>query len=161
RHTEAERGAAHHRLVAQREQLDAEEARAREAAQRVRQLIAQAEADQEREKLLEHDAGSALADLGKEAGNLNAANDSAAEDLAAAERLSAEMSETLAETERLLERLTAELAEWNAKPKPPAAAGKRPAPRPRPRAPSSPMRKPPRPRPANRWRPPNAKSSAC
>jgi len=115
RQTEAERGAAHHRLVAQREQLDAEEARAREAAQRIRQLIAQAEADQEREKLLEHDAGSALADLGKEAGNLNAANDSAAEDLAAAERLSAEMSETLAETERLLERLTAELAEWNAK----------------------------------------------
>src|ERR1700744_5130923 len=115
RQTEAERGAAHHRLIAQREQLDAEEARAREAAQRIRQLIAQAQADQEREKLLEHDAGSALADLGKEAGNLNAANDSAAEDLATAERLSAEMSETLAETERLLERLTAELAEWNAK----------------------------------------------
>jgi chromosome segregation protein len=115
RQTEAERGAAHHRLVAQREQLDAEEARAREAAQRIRQLIAQADADQEREKLLEHDAGSALADLGKEAGNLNAANDSAAEDLVAAERLSAEMSETLAETERLLERLTAELADWNAR----------------------------------------------
>ena len=42
RQTEAERGAAHHRLIAQREQLDAEEARAREAAQRIRQLIAQA-----------------------------------------------------------------------------------------------------------------------
>jgi chromosome segregation protein len=115
RQTEAERGAAHHRLVAQREQLDAEEARAREAAQRIRQLIAQAETDQEREKLLEHDANSALADLGREAANLNAANDSAAEDLAAAERLSAEMSESLAETERLLERLTAELADWNAR----------------------------------------------
>src|SRR3954462_3466193 len=115
RQTEAERGAAHHRLGAQREKLDSEEARAREAAQRIRQLIAQAEADQERENLLEHDAGSALADLGKEAGNLNAASDSAAEDMAAAERLSAEMSETLAETERLLERLNAELAEWNAK----------------------------------------------
>jgi chromosome segregation protein len=115
RQTEAERGAAHHRLIAQREQLDAEEARAREAAQRVRQLIAQAQADAEREQLLEHDAGSALADLGKEESGLNAANDSAAEDMAAAEQLAAEMSESLAETERLLERLTAELAEWNAR----------------------------------------------
>ncbi|HEX4177072.1 MAG TPA: AAA family ATPase, partial [Rhizomicrobium sp.] len=115
RQTEAERGAAHHRLIAQREQLDAEEQRAREAAQRVRQLIAQAEADTEREQLLEHDAGSALSDLGKEEGPLNAANDSAAQDMAAAEQLAAEMSESLAETERLLERLTAELAEWNAK----------------------------------------------
>ena len=60
RQAEAERGAAHHRLIAQREQLDAEEARAREAAQRIRQLIAQGEADAEREQLLEHDAGSAL-----------------------------------------------------------------------------------------------------
>jgi chromosome segregation protein len=115
RQAEAERGAAHHRLIAQREQLDAEEARAREAAQRVRQLIAQSATDAEREQLLEHDADSALAGLDKEAGNLNAANDSAAEDLAAAETLAAEMAETLAETERLLEKLTAELAEWNAK----------------------------------------------
>ncbi|HYJ34703.1 MAG TPA: AAA family ATPase, partial [Rhizomicrobium sp.] len=73
RQTEAERGAAHHRLIAQREQLDAEEQRAREAAQRIRQLIAQAEADAEREQLLEHDADSALADLEREAGSLNAA----------------------------------------------------------------------------------------
>jgi chromosome segregation protein len=115
RQAEAERAAAHHRLIAQREQLDAEETRAREATQRIRQLIAQAETDAEREKLLEHDAGSALADLDKEAGNLNAAKESAAEDLTAAERLASEMSHTLAETEKLLERLTAELAEWNAK----------------------------------------------
>jgi chromosome segregation protein len=115
RQSEAERGAAHHRLIAQREQLDAEEQRAREAAQRVRQLIAQAETDAEREKLLEHDADSALADLDRETRTLNAASDSAGEDLAAAEQLAAEMSETLAETEKLLERLTAELAEWNAK----------------------------------------------
>jgi chromosome segregation protein len=115
RQAEAERGAAHHRLIAQREQLDAEEQRAREAAQRIRQLIAQGQADAEREQLLEHDADSALADLAKEEGNLNAANDSAAEDMAAAEQLAAEMAESLAETERLLERLTAELADWNAK----------------------------------------------
>jgi len=115
RQAEAERGAAHHRLIAQREQLDAEETRAREAAQRIRQLIAQAEADAEREQLLEHDADSALADLSRESGVLQAATENAQSDLAAAEQLSAEMSETLAETERLLERLTAELAEWNAK----------------------------------------------
>ena len=115
RQAEAERGAAHHRLIAQREQLDAEEARAREAAQRVRQLIAQAQADAERDQLLEHDANSALSDLGKEEGTLNAANDSAAEDMAAAEQLAAEMSESLAQTERLLERLTSELADWNAR----------------------------------------------
>ncbi len=115
RQAEAERGAAHHRLIAQREQLDAEEQRAREAAQRIRQLIGQGQADAEREQLLEHDADSALSDLGKEEAVLNAANHSAAEDMAAAEKLAAEMSESLAETERLLERLTAELADWNAR----------------------------------------------
>jgi chromosome segregation protein len=113
RQTEAERGAAHHRLIAQREQLDAEEQRAREAAQRVRQLIAQAGTDAEREQLLEHDADSALADLDRETRTLNSAGDSAGEDLAAAERLAGEMAQSLADTEKLLERLTAELAEWN------------------------------------------------
>ncbi|HEX4637508.1 MAG TPA: chromosome segregation protein SMC [Rhizomicrobium sp.] len=115
RQTEAERGAAHHRLIAQREQLDAEESRAREAAQRVRQLIAQGQADAEREQLLEHDADSALADLEREGGVLEAAAENAEADLATAAQLAAEMSETLAETERLFERLTAELAEWNAR----------------------------------------------
>jgi chromosome segregation protein len=115
RQAEAERGAAHHRLIAQREQLDAEETRAREAAQRIRQLIAQAETDAEREQLLQHDADSALSDLDRESGILKAADENAEADLAAAEQLAAEMAETLAETERLLERLTAELAEWNAK----------------------------------------------
>ena len=115
RQTEAERGAAHHRLIAQREQLDAEEARAREAAQRVRQLIAQGTADKEREQALENDADSALATLGEEATTLSGANENAAENIAAAEALAAEFSETLAQTEKLLERLTAELADWNAK----------------------------------------------
>jgi chromosome segregation protein len=115
RQAEAERAAAHHRLIAQREQLDAEEQRARETAQRIRQLIAQAQTDAEREKLLEHDADSALADLDRESNVLQAASDSAGVDLAKAEELAAQMAETLAETERLLERLTAELADWNAR----------------------------------------------
>jgi chromosome segregation protein len=115
RQTEAERGAAHHRLIAQREQLDAEEARAREAAQRVRQLIAQADADTLRSRDLEKDADSALETLGAEETTLKSAQENAGEDLTAAETLAAEFAATLAETESLLERLTAALAEWNAK----------------------------------------------
>ena len=115
RQTEAERGAAHHRLIAQREQLDADEQRAREAAQRVRQLIAQADADATRSRDLEKDADSALEVLGAEDATLKSAQENAGEDLAAAETLAAEFAATLAETESLLERLTAELAEWNAR----------------------------------------------
>jgi chromosome segregation protein len=115
RQAEAERAAAHHRLIAQREQLDAEEQRAREAAQRVRQLIAQAETDAAREKELEHDADTAIATLSEEERTLNTASENAGEDIAAAEKLAREMTESLAETEQLLERLTAELAEWNAR----------------------------------------------
>jgi chromosome segregation protein len=115
RQEEAERGAAHHRLIAQREQLDAEEARAREAAQRIRQLIAQGAADTEREQSLERDADSALATIGEEERTLTAANESAGEDLNAAQALATEMAETLAQAETLLERLNAELAEWNAR----------------------------------------------
>ncbi|MDB5736097.1 MAG: chromosome segregation protein, partial [Alphaproteobacteria bacterium] len=115
RQTEAERGAAHHRLIAQREQLDAEEARAREAAQRVRQLIAQADADTTRSRDLEKDADSALETLGAEDTTLKSAQENAGEDLTAAENLAAEFAATLSETESLLERLTAALAEWNAK----------------------------------------------
>lgn len=115
RNAEAERGAAHHRLIAQREQLDAEEQRAREAAQRVRQLIAQAQADADREQGLNSDADTALARLGEEEATLVAATENAGENIAAAEALAAEFTATLADTEKLLERLTAELAEWNAK----------------------------------------------
>ncbi len=50
RQDEAEKSAAHHRLIVAREQLDAEEARAREAAQRFRQLLAQGESDIAREQ---------------------------------------------------------------------------------------------------------------
>ena len=115
RQAEAEKAAAHHRLIAQREQLDAEEQRAREAAQRIRQLIAQGQADAEREQLLEHDADSALTDLARETSNLQAATENAGQDLAAAEAAAAQMAQVLSDAENLLERLNAELAEWNAK----------------------------------------------
>ena len=115
RQTEAERAAAHHRLIAQREQLDAEEARARDAAQRLRQLLTQGDSDIARETALDKDAASALAALDEEtAGLTEAAGRAGAETAAAAEREAA-LRAALAEAEQALERITAELAEWNAK----------------------------------------------
>jgi chromosome segregation protein len=115
RQVEAEKAAAHHRLIAQREQLDAEEARAREAAQRVRQLIAQGESDAAREQALEQDAQTALTRLSGESEDLTAADARAGEDMNAAESLAAQFAQTLADAEQLLEKLTAELADWNAR----------------------------------------------
>jgi chromosome segregation protein len=114
RQDEAGKSAAHHRLVVAREQLDAEEARAREAAQRFRQLIAQGEADIAREKELDQDAVAALGALCGERETLQQASATAASDIATAEKHSAELNEKLAEAERLLEKLTSELSDWNA-----------------------------------------------
>src|SRR5262249_8914540 len=115
RQTEAERGAAHHRLMLEREQLDAEETRARETAQRIRQLISQAEADVAREQTLERDAGEAISALAEEDATLAAAAESADSDIASAEDEAAALGSALAEAENLLEQLTAELADWNAR----------------------------------------------
>ncbi len=115
RQTEAERGAALHRLIVEREALDAEEARAREAAQRTRQLMAQGEQDIAREQELQADADSALAKLSSEADRLNAESGREQEELAAAEARAKELAEALKDCERRLEKLNAELAEWNAR----------------------------------------------
>jgi chromosome segregation protein len=115
RQEEAERAAAHHRLIVQREQLDVEEARARDAAQRLRQLLTQGEGDMMRETALDKDAEAALAALAEEeTGLTDAAGRAGAETAAAAER-EATLRATLADAEARLERVTAELAEWNAK----------------------------------------------
>ena len=115
RQAEAERAAAHHRLIAQREQLDAEEARAREAAQRLRQLMSQGESDIARETALDKDAEAALTALAAEAGTLNDASASAGSETEAAAAREAELRAALTDAEAMLERVTAELAEWNAK----------------------------------------------
>ncbi len=115
RQTEAERAAAHHRLIAQREQLDAEEARAREAAQRLRQLLAQGESDMAREIALDKDAETALAALAEEETSLTDAAARAGAETQAAAQAESELRAALADAEATLERLTAELAEWNAK----------------------------------------------
>jgi chromosome segregation protein len=114
RQTEAERNAALHRLVVEREALDAEEARAREAAEALRQRIGQASQDAERERALDRDAENALTALESETSGIEAASAGAVEELVGAEARSAELNDTLAECERRLERLTAGLAEWNA-----------------------------------------------
>ncbi len=115
RQSEAERGAALHRLIVERDALDAEEARAREAAQRLRQRIAQAEQDVARERGLDADAEAALGKLGAEAGEIESAITNSARDLADAETSAIELSEALAEAERMLEKLTADYADWNAR----------------------------------------------
>ena len=115
RQTEAERAAAHHRLIAQRDQLEAEEARARDAAQRLRQLLSQGESDIERETALDKDAEAALAALETEALTLTEAGERAGTETENAAQREAELREALREAEAALERITAELAEWNAR----------------------------------------------
>jgi chromosome segregation protein len=114
RQTEAEKNAALHRLIVQREALDAEEARAKEAAEGLRLRIVQTVQDSEREQALDTDAQNALSALAQEAEELDAASARAEEELASADETATRLNETLADAERLLEKLTAELAEWNA-----------------------------------------------
>ena len=114
RQTEAEKNAALHRLIVQREALDAEEARAKETAEGLRLRIVQTVQDVEREQALDHDAQNALAALSQETEELEAASARAEEELASADEMAVRLNETLADAERLLEKLTAELAEWNA-----------------------------------------------
>ncbi len=115
RQVEAERAAALTRLIRQREELEAEEARARELAQSLRQRIAQTAQDLEREHALNSDAQTAIESLTVEANDLEAAQERAVQDLADAELKNGEMNAALYAAEKLLERLTAELAERNAK----------------------------------------------
>ena len=114
RENEAVKGAALQRLLHERNALDAEETRAREEAQRLRQRIGTAEQDHQREGTLEQDAVSALTDLNGEWHELEGANSSAAENLAEAEEQVQRLAEALLEREKTLDRLTAELAQLNA-----------------------------------------------
>ncbi|HWY61039.1 MAG TPA: chromosome segregation protein SMC [Rhizomicrobium sp.] len=114
RQTEAEKSAAHHRLIVQREQLDQDETRARETAQRIRQLIAQGAADIEREQNLDSDAGAALATLSEEHDALRQAASRSAADITTAEEQTARLNAALGQAESLLEKLTERLAGWNA-----------------------------------------------
>jgi len=115
RQVEAERAAALHRLVQERQALEAEENRARELAQSLRQRIAQTIQDTERERGLETDAETALSGLAAETVDLEAAQERAAQDVMESEGRVEELNAALAEAEGVLERLNAELAERNAR----------------------------------------------
>src|SRR5262249_2649238 len=95
RQAEAERNAALHRLTVAREQLDAEEARACETAQRLRQRIGQTEQDIARDRALDTDAQAALATLSTEAEALETAIARSGDELAEADALAAKLSEAL------------------------------------------------------------------
>ncbi|HEY5237353.1 MAG TPA: AAA family ATPase, partial [Rhizomicrobium sp.] len=115
RQTEAEKAAALHRLVVERDALDAEETRARETAQRLRQRIAQGEQDADRERALDADAKASLHALAEESTRLNEDALNARASVETAEDSAAEMADQLVEIERTLDRLSSELAEWHAK----------------------------------------------
>ena len=114
RQSEAERSAALHRLVVERDALDAEERRARDEAQRLRGRIAQSEQDLAREQALDTDAQAALEQLVQESTALEGKSARAEQDLTEAQERATEAGDALRERERELERLTAELAEWSA-----------------------------------------------
>ncbi len=114
REAEAVKGAALQRLLHERNNLDAEETRAREEAQRLRHRVGVSEQDLARERVLEQDAGTALGALENEAGELEAANATSSENLAEAEEKALALTAALAERERNLDRLTSELADLNA-----------------------------------------------
>ncbi len=115
RQTEAEKSAALHRLIVERDALDAEEARAREAAQRLRQRIAQSEQDIAREKTLDADARNSLQALAEERAKLEEISVNAVSDLEGAAAKAEEAQASLSESERTLDRLTNEVAQWNAR----------------------------------------------
>jgi len=115
RQTEAEKGASLHRLKLESDALDQEEARAREAAQRQRQRIAQAEQDLARERGLDADAAQSLAAIETEMESLAGHLANAAEMIAAAESVAIERGNAMVMTEYALEKLTTDLADWNAK----------------------------------------------
>ena len=114
RQVEAERSAGLQRLIVERDALDAEEARSREAAQRLRQRIAQAEQDQAREEKLKEDAEAALNKLAEESNATQAADDQASAELTSAQHRLAECNDALASCEKALEQHATTLAQWNA-----------------------------------------------
>jgi chromosome segregation protein len=93
REAEATKAAALQRLIHEREALAAEEGRAREEAQRLRQRIGQAEHDLKRERELENDAQTALDETTREAHAIAEATERSVGEIGAAERHAREMAE--------------------------------------------------------------------
>ena len=115
RETEAEAGAAVHRLVAARQSLEAEEQRAKDRIAELTRHIEQFARDLERERALIEDAAQVAERLEEERAELLAANEQdAAREFEAQERASA-IEAVLAETERALTDAQEQLAGVNAR----------------------------------------------
>ncbi|MDE2474112.1 MAG: chromosome segregation protein SMC, partial [Alphaproteobacteria bacterium] len=114
RQQESDCNAALQKLIHQRSDLDAEERRAREQAQRLRAHIGAAEQDLGRERELEQETRDSIARLQNEEGQLKAAAEAAAESLAQAEERARAASAELVSRDQALERCTSQLAEFNA-----------------------------------------------
>ena len=98
RQAEAEEAAALHRLVVERDGLEAESERIETARRSLVERLAQVANDSERERTLAAEAAAAIGRLGEEATEIETARDGEAEANAAAVEL---LAETAAEVERL------------------------------------------------------------
>ncbi|MCW0235828.1 MAG: AAA family ATPase [Ferrovibrio sp.] len=114
RQHEAEAGARLHRLTVAREGLDAESARAQEAAEQVRARLAQIGSDAERESALSQDAEETVARLAAETGELEAQRAGEAEAQTAAEAGVSEAQGRVDASQAELDTLTDRAAEEQA-----------------------------------------------
>ncbi|MDX5364884.1 MAG: chromosome segregation protein SMC [Alphaproteobacteria bacterium] len=114
REKEAEAAARLHRLTVERENLDAEELRAKEQATRLTARLDQIGQDLARERHLIEDTQGAMARLDTEAGELRAAEDSQVQAQEKAQARVEETRVTLEATESELDRINQEIAALNA-----------------------------------------------
>jgi chromosome segregation protein len=110
RETEAEKAAAYRRHVREKDALDAEEARAKDQAQRLRQLIVQIGADLTRERERAHDAAETIARLAADIAAIEDGSDARAAAREEASAKAAEIVEALRGAEQALETKTVEAA---------------------------------------------------
>ena len=114
REKEAEAAARLHRLTVERENLDAEEARAKEQATRLTARLDQIGQDLARERHLIEDTQGAMARLDTEAGELRAAEEGQTQAQEKAQTRVEETRVTLEATESELDRINQEIAALNA-----------------------------------------------
>jgi chromosome segregation protein len=114
RQVAAERSAALQRLTAERMTLDGEEARAKEAAERLNARVAQIAEDQARETTRVDDARGMMTKLEQERGELEAVAAGEATATAEAAQALQAAEEAMREAERQSDKATAELAEAKA-----------------------------------------------
>lgn len=114
RQQEATCAGALQKLIHERNDLNAEENRAREQAQRLRTHIAAAEHDLTRERAVEQETRDAVARLQRDDEALRTAGEAAAASLSDAEMHAKAAASELVSRDNALQRCTAELAEFNA-----------------------------------------------